>query len=62
MKVHRIYKEELDDNERAYWECDCGSSGSCMTFNVDIAADRHIDYGAGDQRVDTNKPSWERMP
>lgn len=53
MTVHRIYTEELDD-DRSYWECDCGTSGSASTQKVDIASDKHIPED--DHRVDVNKP------
>lgn len=38
---------EISDNdgERSYWECDCGSSGSAPSCNVDFAAEKHIPHG-----------------
>ena len=52
---HKIYTEEDEKNpDRSFWECSCGTSGSCPTYKVDQASDNHINYDAGDTRVDTN--------
>jgi hypothetical protein len=40
-----------DDDERSYWECSCGRSGSAASWRVDIASDKHI-VEAGGSRVD----------
>jgi hypothetical protein len=40
--VIEIYE---DDDDRAYWECDCGRAGSGPSYKVDIAAEKHIPEG-----------------
>lgn len=60
---HRVHVAV--EGEDYYWECDCGRSGSGAELNGadgDIHSDRHIDYTAGDRRVDTSRsPSGEPM-
>lgn len=47
---HEIRTEEI--GARTRWECSCGHSGSVGEWtDVDVAADRHIDFDAGDTRV-----------
>jgi len=55
-ETHRIHTRYEDG--RGYWECSCGWAGNAADYdhNVDIASDRHIDYDAGEHRVDTNRP------
>lgn len=56
MMEHRIVTKEDESNiERSYWECSCGTSGSCPSYNADIASDRHIRYDLNETRVDTNR-------
>lgn len=31
--------------DRVYWECSCGRSGSAASWTVDLAVDRHIPEG-----------------
>lgn len=55
---HVIEIHEDVDNDRSYWNCDCGIGGSCPSYKVDIAAEKHIPegelvsyrYPAGDAR------------
>lgn len=57
---HRVYTFETE-GERLAWECDCGRSGSVSMWSaagVDVASDRHINYDAGDRRIDVNKPHF----
>jgi hypothetical protein len=44
--------EWTNGDKRGWWECDCGRSGSAPEYRVDEASDKHIDYDAGDKRVD----------
>jgi hypothetical protein len=52
---HRIYTGDPDDDERVYWECSCGTSGSCRADQADLASDRHI--RPGETRTDVSRPS-----
>lgn len=47
MPDHVIETDGHDTNDnRAYWECDCGASGSCpIDYDVGIAAERHVKDG-----------------
>ena len=56
MTEHRITVDSEED--RAYWECDCGRSGSCAEYRVDLKSDEHIDYDAGDRRIDVSRGSY----
>jgi len=47
--THRIFTEDTGD-ERAYWQCSCGTGGSAASWKVDLASDRHI--GPNDRRID----------
>jgi hypothetical protein len=38
--------------ERTYWECTCGRAGSSVSYRWETHSDKHIDYAAGDRRVD----------
>lgn len=42
---HTIEIDEDVDNDRSYWMCDCGRAGSCDSYKVDIAAEKHIPEG-----------------
>lgn len=54
---HRVYTEY--EGDRAYWQCSCGASGSCAAEDADLRSDKHIDYTAGEGRVDTSRnPDW----
>lgn len=55
---HKIHTYEEDDDERCYWECSCGSSGSAPAWKVDLASDKHIKYDIGETRSDISKPDW----
>lgn len=53
-KTHRVYIDYGSmASDRAYWECDCGISGSCDKGMVAVNSDRHIPEG--DMRVDVSK-------
>lgn len=52
--VHRVFIDY--DTVRSSWECSCGRSGSADSDRVDVASDKHIDYDAGERRVDTSSP------
>lgn len=40
---------------RQSWECSCGRGGSVGEWgDVDLASDKHINYDAGDGRVDSS--------
>lgn len=43
---HIIETEDDVDNDRSYWQCDCGAAGSCATYKVDFAAEKHVPEGA----------------
>lgn len=49
MKItaqHVIEYSEDPETERAYWECgNCGRSGSCANWKVDIEAEKHVPVG-----------------
>lgn len=51
---HRVFTDW--DTVRAFWECSCGRSGSADVDRVDVVSDAHIDYDAGERRVDTSSP------
>lgn len=38
--------------ERTYWECSCGRSGTSASYRWETHSDKHIDYGKGERRVD----------
>lgn len=44
---HVIEISEDVDNDRSYWECDCGMAGSSPSYKVDLAAEKHIPEGEG---------------
>lgn len=47
MEKHVIEITELEAGH-SYWECDCGTSGSCPAeADVGIAAERHIPQDEG---------------
>jgi hypothetical protein len=52
-KTHVIWTDYR--SERAYWQCSCGRSGSCAEWKADLHSDEHIDYDAGDRRVDRHR-------
>lgn len=53
---HRVWTgDDLDNDERMVWECDCGAGGSCPSWHIDVASDKHIDYARGDTRTDTSR-------
>jgi hypothetical protein len=56
MTEHKIYTYPEDKDERCYWICSCGHSGSAAAWKADLASDKHIKYDEGDGRTDTNKP------
>lgn len=39
---HTIEVDEDVDNDRSYWQCDCGAAGSCSPDRADIAAELHV--------------------
>jgi hypothetical protein len=39
---HTIEIDYDDDNDRAYWWCDCGAAGNCASDRAELAAERHI--------------------
>lgn len=43
---HVIEFDDDIDNDRSYWECDCGMAGSCASYKVDFAAEKHVPEGA----------------
>jgi hypothetical protein len=51
--THRIHTRY--EGERAFWECSCGTAGNCADYKLDDASDRHIDYDAGERRIDTTR-------
>lgn len=53
MITHKIYTHEIDEN-RSYWECSCGRSGTADSIGIDVVSDWHIPEGH--RRVDTNRP------
>jgi hypothetical protein len=42
---HVIEIDEDVDNDRAYWQCDCGHAGSASSDRVDLAAEKRIPEG-----------------
>lgn len=47
MENHIIEITETE-GDRSYWECECGTSGSCPAeADVGIAAERHIPQDEG---------------
>lgn len=42
---HVIEISESPDGERSYWECDCGTGGSCPSWKADIHAEQHVPEG-----------------
>ncbi len=40
--VIEIYEINKD---RSGWDCDCGASGSASTWDVDVAAEKHVKPG-----------------
>jgi hypothetical protein len=43
---HTIEISEDVGSDRATWECDCGHAGSCASYKVDLAAEKHVPDGA----------------
>lgn len=53
---HEVWTgDDPGNDERAIWECSCGSGGSGSAWNVDVASDKHIRYDEGERRVDTSR-------
>lgn len=48
---HKVFIETED--ERDYWECSCGRSGSTTEGRGYLASDQHIKFG--ETRADTNR-------
>lgn len=44
IKLHVIEIVDVDD-DRAYWECTCGSGGSAPTEQLGLAAEKHVEPG-----------------
>ena len=43
--VSHVIEIDYLDEDRPYWQCDCGLSGSAPSDLVEIAAERHIKDG-----------------
>lgn len=46
VKERHAIEIEDADNDRAYWQCDCGMAGSAPGWRVDIAAEKHVPQDA----------------
>lgn len=56
MIDHRVRIDMDDsDDDRYYWECDCGHSGSGSGgyLKAELHSDKHIDRESGATRMDT---------